>query len=99
MTITTSTSTLMEKDNHETQFELLCNYGSIVASRSIVVKNDERDEHPYSVYAVLTPFPTFEEYAEGEEFEEGELIANCLTAEEVNVAQLEYKLQQVAVLN
>jgi len=78
---------------NEQEFDLLCNYGVVVASRSIVVENDERDKYRYSLYKVLEPFPTFDEYVRGEEFDEGELIVNCRTMDEILFAQNKYKIQ------
>lgn len=80
-------------NDNETEFNLLCNYGEIISSHSIVVQNDDRDKFKYSLYKVLEPFPTFDEYVKGEEFDEGDLIANCDSMDEVLAVQNTYKFK------
>jgi hypothetical protein len=64
------------------QIDLMIRYQNILESKSVIVQNDEEDEHPYSLYTVENPFPTYNDYLNGNEFDEGELIAHCQTYEQ-----------------
>lgn len=76
---------ILNKDSEEGQFLLLCDYGDIVTSRSTIVSNETFDK--FYLYKVIEPFPTFEEYSRGDEFEEGELIKEFDTWEDAKIAQ------------
>ena len=78
--------TLIDKDSQEVQFRLLCTYGDIVSSKATIVVNESKD--CYSLYSVLSPFPTIEEYLLGVEFEEGELLTTHSSFEKAHNAQL-----------
>lgn len=67
------------------QFDLLCAYGDIITSKSIIVENETRDQ--FLLFKIVEPFPTFEEFLLGEEFEEGDLITTFGSLEQAKEAQ------------
>lgn len=54
--------------NPDVQFSLLCTYGEILQHEKIIVEAEGK----WLVYQVIPPFPTFEEYVGGCEFEEAD---------------------------
>jgi hypothetical protein len=76
---------LVNKDSDEGQFTLLCDYGDIISSQATIVQNEFKNE--FFLYRVVEPFPTFEEYCEGNDFDEGELIDVFMKWELAKLAQ------------
>ena len=72
------------KDSAQGQFTLLCDYADIIVNKKTVVEV----EGEYHIYRVIPPFPTFEEYSKGDEFEEGDLLAVKNTWEDAHKVQL-----------
>lgn len=58
----------------ETKFDIMANYQIAIESKSVIIENSPTDEHRYSLYNIVKPYPTFEEYINGYEFDEGEII-------------------------
>lgn len=65
------------------QFTLLCDYADIIVNKRIITEIEGR----YFLYAVVPPYPSFEEYSKGDEFEEGDLLAVKETWGEAHKAQ------------
>lgn len=84
-------SVSFQEDTEEGQFLLLCDYGTIVSSRSVIVASEDKKE--YHLFQALEPFPPFEEYERGVEFDEGELISTHPTWEDAYLAQYKLKKQ------
>jgi len=80
---------LIDRNTDEGQFALLCDYGDIITSQSIIIQNEFRDE--FFLYKVVEPFPLFEEYCEGNDFEEAELISIHKTWQQAKTNQLKLK--------
>lgn len=80
---------LVNKDSEEGQFTLLCDYGDIISSQTTIVQTEFRNE--FLLYKVVKPFPTFDEYCEGNDFEEGELLSVRSTWEEAKYEQNKLK--------
>lgn len=80
---------LVNKDSEEGQFTLLCDYGDIVSSQATIIQ--DRFKNEFLLYKVVKPFPTFEEYCEGNDFEEGELLSLHSTWEESKKQQNKLK--------
>lgn len=72
------------KDSTQGQFTLLCDYADIIACKKTIVEVEGK----YHLYQVLPPFPTFEEYSNGDEFEEGDLLEVKDTWEDARKTQL-----------
>lgn len=75
---------IKSKKSTEGAFTLLCDYADIILNKRTVVEVDGK----YHLYTVVPPFPTFEEYSKGDEFEETELLSVKDTWEEAHAAQL-----------
>lgn len=73
--------------NLDREFELMVKYQITVESKSVVVKNNKHDEFPYSLYEIVEPYPTYEEYLHCNEFDEGQLIMNSLSLPVLDVVQ------------
>lgn len=73
--------------NPELEFELMADYQVVIESKSVVVENSERDQYRYSLYNVSEPFPTYEEYCHGNEFDEAKVIANSNNLNELKSLQ------------
>lgn len=71
----------------ETEFEMMADYQLAIESKSVIVENALEDKHRYSLYSILEPVPTYDEYMNGNEFDEGELLAESNTRDELKVLQ------------
>lgn len=72
------------KDSTQGQFTLLCDYADIILHKRSV----SEIEGKYHIYSVVPPFPSFEEYSNGDEFDEGDLLDVKNTWEEAHKAQI-----------
>src|SRR6478609_2120527 len=75
----------------ETEFELMADYQTAIESKSVIVENALEDPFRYSLYAISEPFPTYEEYMNGNDFDEEELLAESNTRDELQIVQNERK--------
>ncbi len=73
----------------DAQFEMLVNYGTIVKTHATIVQLDQKD-YMFALYEVNEPYPKFDEYSKGEEFDEGKLINKFKTYEAAVIGQTEY---------
>jgi hypothetical protein len=71
----------------ETEFDLMVNYQRTVESKSVIVENDLKDKERYSLYTVSEPFPTYEEFLNGNEFDEQELIMSSSSIDALQLVQ------------
>lgn len=71
----------------ETKFDIMANYQTAIESKSVIVKNSPTDQYQYSLYMIVEPFPTFEEYINGNEFDEGELLEHSSNVSYLNHQQ------------
>lgn len=71
----------------DTEFEIMADYQLAIESKSVIVENALEDPFRYSLYSILEPVPTYDEYMNGNEFEEDELLAESNTKEELLVLQ------------
>ena len=73
----------------ESEFEMMVEYQRTIESKSVLVEHSLKDEFAYGLYNIVHPYPSYEEFINGNEFIEGDLIeANS------DIVQLE-KLQDV----
>lgn len=79
--------TLPQNLNVETEFDLMVNYQIAIESKSVIVENDLRDKHRYSLVAVEEPFPSYEEYLNGDDFEETKIIRSSSSYDELRMIQ------------
>lgn len=86
------------KSNLDVQFELLITYGNIIKCKSIISQLDDKDKFSYALIAVEKPYPTFDEYVKGVEFEENELIDCYNSYDEAVMGQKEYSEQNLIVI-
>lgn len=59
----------------ESEFELMVKYQRSIESQSVLIEHSLKDQFAYGLYNVVKPYPTYEEYLNGNDFIEGELIA------------------------
>lgn len=78
------TADSVHTDRETAQFTLLCDYGDIILHKRTIVEVEGK----YHIYQVLPPYPTFEEYSKGDEFEDGELLFIADTWNEAHKAQI-----------
>ena len=71
----------------DTEFEIMADYQLAIESKSVIVENALEDKHRYSLYSIFEPVPTYDEYMNGNEFDEDELLAVANTKEELKVLQ------------
>lgn len=71
----------------ETEFELMADYQTAVETKSIIVENALNDKHRYSLYSIEEPFPTYEEYLNGNDFDEHGLIKSSSSLDELKLLQ------------
>jgi hypothetical protein len=71
----------------DTEFDMMADYQLAIESKSVIIENALEDDHRYSLYSILEPVPTYDEYMNGNEFEEDELLAESNTKEELLVLQ------------
>jgi hypothetical protein len=71
----------------DTEFELMADYQLAIESKSVIVENALEDTHRYSLYSITDNVPTYDEYMNGNEFDEDELLAESNTREELKVLQ------------
>lgn len=79
----------VRKDSEDNQFTLLCEYGEILKTKTVIIPNEHKNE--FFLCKVLEPYPTFEAYSEGDDFDEGDIIAPYPTWESAKQAQLKLK--------
>lgn len=58
------------------ELDLMVQYTTIIKSRSVIVQNAPNDPDRYTLYEICEPYPSYEEYMNGNEFDEGLLIRN-----------------------
>jgi hypothetical protein len=73
--------------NVEVEFDLMANYQTIIENKSVIIENSDKDEFKYSLFKVKKPYPTYEEYLNGNEFEEGKLIKHSSSIDELQSLQ------------
>lgn len=71
----------------DTEFELMLNFQLAIESKSVIVENDVRDKHRYSLYSIAEPFPSYEEYINGDDFDEQKLIKSSSSYDELKLLQ------------
>lgn len=71
----------------ENEFDLMVNYQIAIESKSVIITNDLRDKYRYSLYTIVKPFPTYEEYINGNEFDEGTLIKSSSSLDDLTLLQ------------
>jgi hypothetical protein len=64
----------MIKMNIDQEFELMVNYQVSIESNSIVVRNDHKDKYDYTLYSIVKPYPSYEDYLNGNDFEYGKVL-------------------------
>lgn len=73
----------------ETEFDLMADFQLAIESKSVIVENALNDKFRYSLYSITDQMPTYDDYMNGNEFEEDELIATSNTKEELILLQQE----------
>jgi aspartate carbamoyltransferase catalytic subunit len=58
----------------DSEFELMVKYSRTIESKSVLVEHSLKDVFPYGLYNVVQPYPTYEEFQNGNDFIEGDLI-------------------------
>lgn len=69
----------------DSEFELMVKYSRTIESKSVLVEHSLKDQFAYGLYNVLRPYPTYEEFVNGNDFIEGEIILASS-----NIVQLEH---------
>jgi hypothetical protein len=62
------------KLNVDEEFELMVNYQVSIETSSIVVRNDHRDKYDYTLYSIVEPYPSYEDYLNGNDFDYGKVL-------------------------
>jgi len=73
----------------ETEFELMADFQLAIESKSVIVENALDDKFRYSLYSITDDLPTYDEYMNGNDFEEDELIATANSKDELVLLQRE----------
>lgn len=71
----------------ETEFELMADYQLSIESKSVIIENSLDDKFRYSLYSITQDVPTYNEYMNGNEFEEDELLATSNSKDELRLQQ------------
>jgi hypothetical protein len=71
----------------ETEFEMMADYQLTIESKSVIVENALEDKFRYSLYSIHEPVPTYDEYMNGNDFDEDQLLSESNTREELNIVQ------------
>lgn len=71
----------------ETEFELMADYQMSIESKTVIVMNSLQDKFRYSLYSISEPFPTYDEYMNGNDFDEDELIESSNNPDDLRVIQ------------
>jgi len=71
----------------DSEFELMANYQICIESKAFIVENSKKDLHRFSLYHIEEPYPTYEEYMNGNDFNETTLIRSSNSLEEIKVIQ------------
>lgn len=58
----------------ESEFELMVRYSTTLQSLSHLIAHAPEDQNTHGLYEIVEPYPTYEEYKEGNDFVEGDLI-------------------------
>lgn len=58
----------------QSQFDLMVKFQTAIESKSVIVQNSPKCKFAFSLYEISAPYPTFEEYLEGNDFNEGDPI-------------------------
>lgn len=78
--------------NVEQELDLMIEYQNALESKSVIVKNSPRDEFRFSLFEIVEPYPTYNEYLHGNEFDEGQLIKHSASKEEMKKLQAKRKV-------
>lgn len=73
----------------ETEFEMMADFHLTIESKSVIVENALNDKFRYSLYSITDQLPTYDEYMNGNDFEEDELIATANSKDELVLLQRE----------
>ena len=84
--------------NVEKEFDLMVNYQIIKESKSVIVENSVKDKHQYSLCTLLEPYPTYDEYKNGNDFDEDRVIFSSSLLSEIKGIQ-EERRSTLKVLN
>jgi hypothetical protein len=68
----------------DSEIDLMIKYHRTIESKSVLIEHSVDDAFRYGLYNVVAPYPTYEEFREGNDFTEGELIR-----ESSDIVQLE----------
>ena len=71
----------------DTEFEIMADYQLAIESKSVIVENALEDTHRYSLYSIMDNVPSYDDYMNGNEFDEDELLAEANTKEELKILQ------------
>jgi len=71
----------------ETEFELMADFQLSIESKSVIVENALNDKFRYSLYSITDQMPSYDDYMNGNEFEEDELIATSNSKDELKLQQ------------
>lgn len=71
----------------DTEFEIMADYQLAIESKSVIVENALEDPYRYSLYSIAEPYPTYDEYMNGNDFDEAELIAESNTSDDLKLLQ------------
>jgi len=71
----------------EDEFHLMADYQNAIECKSVIVENALNDKHRYSLVEISEPFPTYEEYINGNDFDEGEIIISSSSMEDLKEHQ------------
>lgn len=58
----------------DSEFELMVTYQRTIESQSLLIEHSLKDQFSHGLYNVVKPYPSYDEYSQGHDFIEGELI-------------------------
>lgn len=71
----------------DTEFDMMADYQLAIETKSVIVENAIEDSKRYSLYSITDNVPTYEDYMNGNDFDEHELLASSNNKEKLKVLQ------------
>ncbi len=62
--------------NTDKKFDIMADYQLAIETKSILIENSPTDKYKYSLYEVVEPYPSFDEYINGNGFIENNLLGH-----------------------
>lgn len=73
----------------DTELDMMVDYQLAIESKSVIVENALEDPERYSLYSITDNVPTYDDYMNGNDFDEDQLLASSNNKEELKILQEE----------